>query len=160
MVDENDNRFKVRVMLDSGADLNLLKRSVADMAGLEGRHTKLFLNLGGGMQSKPCNERIVNFRLASVDGKFLSEEIEATTAKTIAHHLRDVPVDISKYPHLREVQFTEEFPRPSAEVQVMIGLPTYTALVTGRSVSGRKGEPSYLPTKLGNVLEGAIPGKI
>ena len=148
-------KFLVRVFLDGGAELSLIRRKLAQTIGLNGKSVTLQMNVAGGSETAPTKEKEVEFRLEAIDGKYTSPVIAATTTKIISKELREIPLLMEKFQHLKGLEFTEKFPRPSAEVDVMIGLPYYTMLLTGSPITGKPKEPVALPTKLGYVLTGS-----
>jgi len=148
-------------MLDSGAELNLCTKALAALAGLDGTGTHLQLAVAGGSTTSVTKEKVVTFQLQAMKGSYISPVLQATTVKKITQDLREVPIDISKYPHLQNIEFTEEFPRQLVAVDLMIGLPDYNMLIcTGQPIKGKRGEPMALPTKLGNVLTGEFQGTV
>jgi len=155
-VSPGGEKYKVRVFLDSGSEISLIRRDTADIMGLDGNPVTLQMNVAGGGITTPSKERQVTFRLESSDGRYTSPVIQATTTKEINSGLRAVPVDLSKFNHLKQLQFTESFPRTEAEVDVMVGLPYYTQLLSGTPIRGLPHEPMALPTKLGYVLTGSF----
>jgi len=80
----------------------------------------------------------------------------ATTTKVITKDLRAVDVSTEKYEHLKDIKFTEQYPRREVQVDILIGCPYYTDLITGEVVRGQKPkEPVALATRLGYVLTGS-----
>ena len=148
-------KYLVRVFLDGGSELSLIRRKVAQTTGLNGKSVTLQMNVAGGSETAPTKEKEVEFRLEAIDGKYTSPLITATTTKTISKDLREIPLNTENFPHLKGLEFTEKFPRATVEVDVMIGLPYYTMLITGAPISGKPKEPVALPTKLGYVLTGS-----
>lgn len=148
-------KMLVRVFLDGGSELNLIRRKLAQTMGLNGKSVTLQMNVAGGSETAPSKEKEVEFKLEAVNGKYTSPVISATTIKNISKDLREIPLVMDKFPHLRGLEFTEKFPRPTVEVDVMIGLPYYTMLLAGTPITGKPKEPVALPTKLGYVLTGS-----
>lgn len=148
-------KMLVRVFLDGGSELNLIRRKLAQTMGLNGKSVTLQMNVAGGSETAPSKEKEVEFKLEAVNGKYTSPVISATTIKAISKDLREIPLVMDKFPHLRGLEFTEKFPRPTVEVDVMIGLPYYTMLLAGTPITGKPKEPVALPTKLGYVLTGS-----
>ncbi len=149
-------RFKARAFLDGGAELSLITRKMAEIMGLDGKTVSLQLCVAGGSQLPTTQEKLVNFQLESLDGKYRSPTMEATTTKTITTDLREIPFEVSKFEHLKSLKFSDDFPRKSSVVDIMVGLPYYTMLLAGKPITGKVNEPVALPTKLGYVLTGAF----
>lgn len=154
---EDGSRQMVRIFFDSGSELNLMKRDIADKLGLDGQRTSLSMTLTGGEETQSKNEKIVNFRLGSLDGSYISPLIEATTIKKVTSDLRAVPVNPGNYPHLKDILLTETYPRQECQVHILIGEPWYSELTSGNIVKGQINEPSAIQTKLGWMLGGSFP---
>ena len=156
---DTGEKHKVRVFLDSGSEISLVTRKLAGIMGLEGEKVELAMNVAGGGESATSLEKRVELQLESLNGKYRSPKISATTVKTITKDLREVPVDPTKFDHLKNLDFTENLPRGPTPVDIMIGLPWYNILVSGMPIMGKPFEPMALPTKLGFVLTGTFPDK-
>lgn len=65
-----------------------------------------------------------------------------------------VDIHPSKWRHLRDIRFPEEFPRNEEHIDVLIGLDFYYSFVTRDIVKGRPGEPVVVRTSLGWVFCG------
>ena len=135
--------------------LKSVTRQMAAIMGLQGRPTTLQMNVAGGGETLPTKEKEVTFRLESLDGKYTTPLIEATTTSTISKGLRAIPIKISDFAHLRNLTFTETFPRGEVDVDIMVGLPYYNWLIKDQPIMGQPSEPMALPTKLGMVLTGS-----
>ena len=146
----------VRVFLDGGSEINLIKRSVAEVLGLHGPSTKLQLSVAGGNETAWTHETNVCFKLQSIEGTYISPEITATTIKTVTSDLRAVPIKPQDFKHLKDVAFTEAFPRKQAPVDIMIGEPIYSDFLVGQPIKGEIGEPVAIPSKLGYFLGGGF----
>ena len=160
-VSPGGERFKVRVVIDTGAEISLITRNLATKMGLNGKSTSLLINTAGGGTTASSNEKLVKFQIAELEGRYISPQIEAITTKIITQNLREVPIDISKYPHLNGIKFTENFPRDSSEVDILLGVQYANILVNGEPITSKtKGEkaPCAVPTKLGYILSGVFKG--
>ena len=149
----------VRVFFDGGSECNLIRREVAETLGLHGKSVSLKMTVAGGMETKPTQESRVKFKLASLNGDYISPEFEATTIKKVTSELREVPISTKQFSHLKDVTFTEEFPRQEAIVDIMIGEPIYSFLLEDKTIKGKLGEPTAVKTKLGYMLGGSFPDK-
>lgn len=150
-------KFKATVFLDSGSEITLITRGMSNRMGLGGAHQTLQMSVASGIETQATQEKLVDFHLESLDGTYRTPKISAITTKTITAPLRSVPFNPAKYPHLRNVTFTEDYPRhETKEVEIMLGLPYCTIIECGEKIKG-KGlfEPIAVPTKLGNVLTGS-----
>lgn len=158
-VSPSGERFKARIFLDPGSELCLIRRQLAMLMGLNGKHVTLQMKVTGGGVTAPTQEKDVSFRLESLDARYISQDIEATTIKEITAKLRDIPFETDQFQHFKGITFTEEYPRQATEIDILIGTTEYNNLVTGTPIRGQPHEPAALPTKLGYVLSGSFKGK-
>jgi hypothetical protein len=148
-------RQLARIFLDSGSEVTLMRRDLASQLGLEGPSHTLSLVGVGGVPIPSTKEKIVTFRLQSLKGDYQSGDMKALTKESLTEKIREVKVDTSKFDHLRGLEFADEIPRKATEVDVLIGVDYYGALVTGGVIQGKPDEPVALQTKLGFILSGA-----
>ena len=120
-----------------------------------GKHVTLQMSVAGGGVTQATQEMEVTFQLQSMDGKYTTPKLVATTAKTITQDLRAVNIATENYKHLKHIKFTENYPRQKVEVDVLIGIQYYTALLTGEIIKGKQDEPMAIATKLGYILTGS-----
>ena len=154
-VSPSGEKFLVRVFLDGGSEVNLIRRELSDQMGLQGPTTPLQLSVAGGENLPQSIEKKVKFQLQSVDGTYTSKKMEGLTTRKITRDLRKVDVDTTKFDHLKGINFTETYPRPEKEVDILIGVEDFTALMAGPVIRGNPEEPSAIATKLGYVLSGS-----
>lgn len=147
----------VRVFFDGGSDCHLIRRDVAEKLGLQGRPRTLQVSVTGGDVKKPTQEKQVKFKLCSLTGDYFTPTLEAVTIKQVTSDFKGLPVDPKKFPHLKNVAFTEELPRKEVTVDILIGQPTIAYLREDKTVIGKWGEPVAVKSKLGYYLEGAYP---
>jgi len=143
-----------RIFFDSGSEITLIRRELTQKLGLDGPCHKLRLTGVGGISLQTTSEKRVKFRLESLAGDYTSHPIEAVTKEKLTEKLREIKVDLTKFPHLHDIHLADELPRSQAEVDVLIGIDQYSQLVTGPSVTGEPNEPVAVKTKLGFVLSG------
>lgn len=151
-------RNKVRVFLDSGSEICLIRRDVAENVGLDGQSATLKMSIAGGGETAETKEKRVSFQLESLDGTYRTPMIQATTSRSVTNDLRPVPIDLKEFPHLQGVKFTEPFPRPAVQIDIMIGEPFYSMMICGMPIRGKPFQPAALPTRLGMVLTGSFSG--
>jgi len=142
------------LFLDSGSEVTLMTRAMAARLGLSGPSHQLSLTGVGGVKLPTTTERIVTFKLRSLKGDFTSDEMKAITKQRLTDAIREVHVDMTKYPHLKDLQICEEVPRSTTEVDILVGVDYFATLLGGESITGQPGEPVALATKLGFVLAG------
>ncbi len=76
------------------------------------------------------------------------------TKDTITNPLRMVEVDPKNYNQLKDLPFANEYPRGTAQVDILIGVNFYNQLLCGSVIHGKPQEPIVRQTKLGYVLSG------
>lgn len=153
-------RFKVRVLLDSGANASLINAKVARQAQLHGEKTMLVMNVAGNSTLR-SRQMVVEFGLISIDQSYVSPPITATTIESIGEPFQPIPTNVSNVAHLKDIKFTEDYPiwthRP---LDVLIAEPHYSQLMMqDQRVSPDLSLPSAKLTKLGWMLRGAIPAE-
>ena len=149
-----DNKQMARIFFDSGSELTLIKRDLAQRLGLDGPCYSLHLRGVGGIQLPSTQEKRVQFRLASLQGDYTSHPIEGVTKARLTDKLREIDLDFSRFPHLQGLNLAEEIPRGRVAMDILIGIADYHQLVTGPIVAGEPGQPVAMKTKLGYVLSG------
>ena len=163
LVDDEGAKRKVRVFLDSGGELNLIRRkTVKNMSFYQQKPTKLNLVVAGDNELPGTKEREISLKLESLDGSYQTPVIQATTIENIAGKVVPVEIDVTQVQHLQNIPFTESFPREEAEVDIMIGEPIYTLLENNISVKDPTQEVGLnaVSFKLGWVLSGAYPSQL
>ena len=149
-----ENKMMARIFFDSGSELTMIRRDLAQRLGLDGPCFSLNLRGVGGVQLPSTQEKRVKFRLASLSGDYASHPIEGVTRSKLTDRLREVNLDFTKYPHLQGLNLAEELPRGRVDVDILIGIADYNQLVTGPVLAGEPGEPVAMGTRLGFVLSG------
>ena len=147
-------RFLVRVFLDSGSELTMIRRDLAKRMGLNGPAFDLSLTGVGGISVPPTKERLVSLRLMSKTGDYVSPDLKAVTRTELTGRLRKADIDIQQFDHLKNIAFTEDFPREEVTVDVLIGVADFSILTDGDVIRGNPNEPVAMATKLGYVLCG------
>ena len=156
-MESEGRKLPVRVCLDTGSALSLIRRDAARELGLEGTKCKLQLAVAGGGESKLSHEEVVCFKLSSLDGKYISPSIQATTTKTITSSIRAVKINTNDYEHLKNVKFTEKYPQAyDSRVDILLDTNVTLFLLNGAIIAGPKPDsPKVVPTHLGPILGGA-----
>jgi len=130
------NNTEVNVLLDSSADVNILRKDIANLAGLSGKKQSLRLQTVGGSTFSEQEGEKVNFTLVSQD-KDWSTLVTANTVQKIASSDQPVAFSKSDYEHLANLPISMELPRKdSLEIDLLIGEPLYSKIVTGPIVRG------------------------
>ena len=111
LVDSKGNTIKIRAILDSASELNLLKRDVSDVLGLQGNSVVLHMITTGGDQKIIKGQKEVEFRLRSLNGQFQSELMHACTTPEISDNVLPCSVNPRKFSHLKNLVFTEPLPQ-------------------------------------------------
>ena len=151
------SKIKVRVFLDPGSDVCLVRRDVANQIGLDGPSSNLSLQVAGGMTLKETKEKEVSFKLEHLNGSFVSRTIHAITKEKIVEDFSPIIIDPNQYEHLKKLRFTEGYPRKEkARIDVLLGEPYYTDIIVGAPIKGKQNDPKAIPTQLGMVLAGSF----
>ena len=155
LFDESGKAFEkeVRVFVDSGSNMNILRRSVAE--GAAGKDSYFAPFVTGAERLQPTKEKDVVFSLVSLDGRFESPKFFATTTKDPTAPFPPVTVDPKVYPYLKGVEFTEDYPRHSfVDIDLLVGLQVWYSIDDGKVKRGNPREPVARKSKLGWILSG------
>lgn len=160
LVGPNKEQVKVRVLLDSQSQVNLVRKSIANRLGLNGPRCTLAMTVSGGSTVRIKGQRIVKFQLKSLSGSFISPMVEGCTTNQVAANQLPLEFDQNEYSHLKGIKFAEgAINSGSNEVDVLIGEPLYTHLIVDGPIRGRLFEPAAQGTKLGTTITGALPAE-
>ncbi|XP_059096827.1 uncharacterized protein LOC131891316 [Tigriopus californicus] len=158
LITPSGERLLVRVILDSWSEIPLIRRSVANFAGLDGSPTSLTMMTSGKQITQFDHQREVSFSLENLDGSYRTPSITACTVPEITVPIRKINFNPCSYDHLKGIQFTEPFPSEGNLVpDIMIGEPLYSHLLVGSPIMGRLNEPGAQQTLLGFALVGSLP---
>ena len=148
--------LKVRALVDSCSEVDLIKRVVARDLGLPSLG-KYNLDLKGtGATLTPLTEEDI-VRVDLYDRNFRERfTLEAVTISEIGDPLPKIPFDPKEFPHLRKVSFFETYPSDSPrEIHMLLSEHSRTSILTGQFTKGKSGEPVALGTRLGPALGGS-----
>jgi len=154
---KSNKKIKVRILLDSGANLCLITKQLQRKLNLEGDPTDLRMSVAGGSHSM-SKELDVGFFIQSLDDKFTSDfKVHAKTIKEIGTPFSPVLLKPKDYKHLNGIQFTEEYPVTSTRpFDMLLAEPYYSQLMCPDQRVGELGEPVAKLSKLGWILRGAM----
>ena len=158
---QEDRETRIRVLLDSASNLSLLRKTVAEEIGLLGPPCKLTIDTAGGTRRVYNKEKSAVVRLRSLDGRYISPSFEVVTSATPAADLPPYKLDVNKYPHLKNRNFTEDLnsplPRP---VDLLLDSNLYYTIVQGSEMVNKSNlhKPRICETLLGDVVVGQRPG--
>ena len=132
----NNAKQKVRVFLDSGSEIQLVKQSTAAYLGLKGPKTTLIVGVSGGRVEKKNSQQAITYCLEHLNGKFRTEPILGSTIPLIAQDLKSIDVVPSEHDHLKNIKtWTENYPiTHESEIHVMVGLPNLLFLLKGSPI--------------------------
>ena len=127
-------KMKIRIIMDSAGELNVIKKNVADAIGLNGDSCLLHMITTGGDVKLVKNQREVSFQLKSLNGNYISKQMFACTAPSICDPVPPMRIDPKNYNHLKNIEFTEPLPqcdhigKNNIQYQLLIGEPNYSDL--------------------------------
>ena len=139
----------------------MARRSLIRKLEIPGEETLLSLATAGGGQTQIEKELEVRFRLRSLNRKFTSHTLTATTCKHPLDPVQRVTLQPGDYSHLRGVSFSLSYPQ-KAETVIHLILDTNNCLnfwegeIIGEGTEG----PKVIQSRLGNILAGSyLPTK-
>ena len=160
IVTESNLRMPIRVMIDNGSNLSILRRSVADRLNMAGERCDLSMSVTGANSIVFKKQKKVSFRLANTAGTYLTDfVVEAATAPKISTSFERITVDPKDYTYLCDIEFTEPLPmstdyfEQNKNIDLLLGLP-YEIYVMKFPyyIVGPLGQPSAVLTHLGNCI--------
>ena len=144
---------KVRAFLDTGSNMNIVRRSVAE--GVQGKKSYFSPYITGGERIPPKQEKVILFQLVSLDGKYETPRFMATTSESPTTPFPPITFNPADYEHLKGVQFTEKYPREEfVSIDVLVGLQVWNTIDKHEVKMGKLREPIAKKTELGWVLSG------
>ena len=142
---------QVRVFLDTGSEINLITRKAAE--GAVGVETTADIEVTSGKRVA-SKEKIIGFKLLSDDGQFITSQHKATTLSKVTSPFKPVDVNPKAYDHLKNLDFTEDYPSEELEIDILVGNEICGQILLDKTRRGKKTEPFAKKTKLGWVLSG------
>ncbi|XP_022809825.1 uncharacterized protein LOC111346826 [Stylophora pistillata] len=148
----------VRYFFDPGSHTSFVRQRVIDEPGLDGKSVKIAVSGFGGEATKSTLRKRIAFTVAPVDKSGQPQCIEALTTAVMCRPAKAVDLYPARWSHLRNIAFSEEFPRDEQEIGVLIGLDFYYSFVTKDIVRGGSSEPVAVHTASGWVFCGPTGG--
>ena len=149
----HDNKsLKCLALLDSGSSNSFCSQHLVQSLGINGERRELKLST----LSSSCtsNSDVVNLSASSSSGEimqmrdiFVVAEIPVTSSG----------INISMYPHLRDITALPAYDRDVITVDLLIGQDNAEALVPLEVRRGQAGQPFGMLTKFGWCLNGKVP---
>ena len=148
----------VRCFFDPGSQTSFVRQSVIDELGLDGKGVKIAVSGFGGEATKSTLRKRIAFTVAPIDKSRQPQCIEALTTPVICRPAEAVDIHPTRWSHLQNIAFPEEFPREEQEIDVLISLDFYYSFVTRDILRGDSCEPVAVRTTLGWVFCGPTGG--
>ena len=147
----------VRLLIDSGSNVSLITRKLAVELQLDGIVCNFQLNVASG-EMVESRENFVSVRFANKFTNVFDDQVfEMYTIKRIGKSLPPISFDPRNFQHLRDVVFTDRYPSDGPrDIDVLLGEPYASQLLSGQLLRGRLGEPAAVLTDFGPALCGAI----
>ncbi|KRY99907.1 hypothetical protein T4B_12833, partial [Trichinella pseudospiralis] len=151
---EDGERQMVMCLLDSGCQQSLVRIKIANQLGLKGHpeHVKI-TRLGDSCGQHKRLQR-VKFRLKDVRNDREGLSMEALCVPTICK-LSANP-NLKDWKYLQSFDLADQFPRPAAEIDVLIGMDFYHKFATNETIKGGENGPHAMESSLGWILSGPI----
>ena len=153
----NGSMVQIRALLDSGANLTMINRSVAKAIGLTGREVSISLNVTGGGTFNSIETEVV-FSLVRKDKTHVTQPIVGLTTESVGNPFGPVDFKPKRYEHLKDIEFADKFPAPRERpFQLLLSEPYFLQLEKEeRRVPEDPALPVAVNTELGWVLRGAL----
>ena len=147
----------VRVLLDSGAQLTLIRRNVVNRLGLAGKNCRIAIQTAGGGETPVTREKEIHIQLQSKHGNYVTPPIRAVTVQCCMEPIAKITLNPREIPHLKNFEFTEQYPQEKDGI-IDIILDTNACLELSNGPvykGGTLNSAKAIDTKLGLVLGGA-----
>ncbi|XP_014665402.1 PREDICTED: uncharacterized protein LOC106807552 [Priapulus caudatus] len=161
-IESNSAMITARVLFDSGSGVSFISKRAAKTLGLKGSAVDGKFTLAGGKAMSLKTER-VRFKLSTALPSWQGEtfEVEAYVIDKPSADLTAVHVDLSKMPHLQNLQLADQFPRKDAvRVDIMLGVEDTLNIMMGLVIRGPPGTPVAQMSHIGWILAGPYSSKI
>ena len=164
MVCGDNQEIPVKVLLDLGSERTFIRKQIAESVGLSGPTEILSVTTLGGDTSETKRMKRVKFSLQAKNSdsqKTTPIEVEALTINKVCNKLRPVNIDISKYPHLKNIKFADSYPRGPTDIEILVGMDFYYSIVDGKCQKRLEPDmPVAVSTNLGWILCGPIQNNV
>ena len=146
----------VRALLDSGANLTMLNREIAQQIGLAGARMEFRIDVAGGGRITR-NEMEVTFQLVNRWKSTVTKPLIGVTTPTVGNPFSPVEFNPKRYSYLKDLPLADNFPclneRP---FHIIISEPYFTQMEHTQQVNPPTAElPMAKSTDLGWVLRGS-----
>ena len=147
---------KVRVLLDSGAEVTMIEQASAKRAHISGHDAPLTIGVAGG-EVITKNFQEVAFQLVSMDKRYCSPLMIGFSAEKVASPLRATNFNPRNHQYLRDLDLVEKFPNPEVRpLNMILGEPYFSMMEEDEvRTSDDPALPKAVKTKLGWILRGA-----
>ena len=147
----------IRALLDSGSECSFIDSALASDLGLKPRsHPIISLNSFGGSDTGPIKSDLFQLLIRSTLDSSICLTVDVLGTDKITQKTRPspTPIELSKYPHLNGLQFSDQSQGP---IQMLLGADYYSTIVHDQLVRGPPGSPTAMNTAFGWVLSGPSP---
>ena len=157
-LNEPGNRMELYVLLDSGSQCSYITHSACQRLGLASLGTKSVSIMTFGSRVEHCTEcNVVKLGLELKNGAHI--ELKLLSVNHICEPLVYEAVDLIKYPHLRNLDFSISLDHcKQIKPDILIGSDQYWSLLTGEILKGSSG-PVALNSCFGWILSGTASVK-
>ena len=149
---------KIRILIDSGANLSLIDRALAKAVGLTGSPTVISISTADG-GTKVHKEIEVVFYLATRDKSTVTRPIVAMVSDAFLNSsYASINIDPRDHEYLEGIELAEDFPSPQTRPYHLILGEPYVSFITHDRVRRppRPDLPFACSTDLGWILKGAV----
>ena len=148
--------LKIRLLFDSGSTTSFIRETTAQVLGLPTVNSVPLRINTFGCGTVQNIFRVCKAAIGALDGG-PTTSVDLIATDNLVHPIQGHCVDILSYPHLKDLQISENYnsdePLP---VDVIIGADYYHLFVTGDRRMGKQKEPVAVDTILGWTLHGSF----
>ncbi|KRX99145.1 hypothetical protein T4E_10779 [Trichinella pseudospiralis] len=144
----------VMCLLDTGCQQSLVRKKIANQLGLKGHFEHVKITRLGDSCGQHKRLQRVKFRLKDVRNNREGLSMEALCVPTICK-LSANP-NLKDWKYLQSFDLADQFPRPAAEIDVLIGMDFYHKFATNETIKSGENGPHAMESSLGWILSGPI----
>ena len=152
------HRKPIRVHLDGGSQITMIKSSTASELGLKGPKRTVKAGTSGAQVLTIENMMPVEFKLGSLNEDFITDfKIEAITMPEVTCDITKISINPLNFEHLKGISFTEKLPMDdtiSTKVELLIGEPVVSHLFK-KLIKGEPAQPVAYIYDIGACLAGS-----
>ena len=155
---KNGHHQLCRAFLDSGSTASFVTQSCVNRLGLKQRKSLVEV-FGLAATSVGTASSIVSLHFQPYFDKTVNFHVEALVIPKLTHNIPDSAVISKEYSYLKHVKLADPSWHQPAPVDILLGSDIFWTLVGTQRLTGPKGSPVAIDSKLGWLISGNLKPK-